>query len=165
MPVHPHTPRRWPPVPFFSSASMSLATVGSACSGRVGCSASSACPGSPVMERWGEVAWKPLSAGIPVSFLSCPRTGSCCCFGTATTNTLATTCPILENFPLVLSSVCSKSHRWGLSHLLSCKDLLGHPPCQRRTSRPEPGDPSGRNPFPTSPPTALGLAPLIIHSP
>lgn len=34
------------------------------------------------------------------TFLCCPRTGSSCCFGTATNNTLAHTCLILERFSL-----------------------------------------------------------------
>ena len=166
--MHPRTPcgqTPWLPVPCFSSASMSLATVGSACSGRVGCSVSSACPGSPVMERWGEGAWKFLPEGIPASFLSCPRAESSCCFGTATTNTSAHACPILENFSLILSSFYCKSRRQGLSRLLRCKDLLGHAPCPRGASCPERGDPSGQNPFPASPPMAPRLPPLITQSP
>lgn len=59
--VHPGP---WVSVPCFSSASMSLATVCRACSGRAGCSVSSACPESPAVKRRGEGVWKFLPAGI-----------------------------------------------------------------------------------------------------
>lgn len=58
-------------------------------------------------------AWKFLSAGIPASFPGCPRTGSSCCFGTAIIKVSAHAWPVLENFFLILSPFCSKSHCWG----------------------------------------------------
>lgn len=89
----------WLSVPCFSSASMSLDTVGSACSGRAGSSASSACPGCPAVEKKGRRGLEIPACGN-TTFLRCPRTGSSCCFGTATTNTLAHACLILEHFSL-----------------------------------------------------------------
>lgn len=85
-----------------------------------------------------EWAWKFLPAGIPASFHGCPRTGSSCCSGTATTNTSAHACPISENFSLILSPFCSKSHCWGLSRLLRCKeDPFRHMPCLQGASCPD----------------------------